>query len=98
MVPLHVLSTNVTSDLICGTLDLVVVSNMNMLRVWDGGMYNPEEYYDYAEGEFCKKEIAPMSSIPTSTYHWCKLAPAWAEERKAVPLLINQTEHHKHSH
>lgn len=39
LVPLHVLPTNVTTDMIADLLQYALDSNMNMIRIWGGGMY-----------------------------------------------------------
>ena len=49
IIPMHILSTNVTDELIKKTMDLAITGRMNMLRVWGGGWYNPDYFYDYAD-------------------------------------------------
>lgn len=39
LVPLHILPTNVSKDMIHDLLKYALESNMNMIRIWGGGMY-----------------------------------------------------------
>ena len=49
IIPFHTLPVNVTADLIAETIDLALDSRMNMLRVWGGGWYMPDAFYDLAD-------------------------------------------------
>jgi hypothetical protein len=49
IIPMNILSTNVTEEMIRKTMDLAITGRMNMLRVWGGGWYNPDYFYDYAD-------------------------------------------------
>jgi beta-mannosidase len=40
VIPLNVIPTNTTPELIMATLQAAVDSNQNMLRVWGGGLYH----------------------------------------------------------
>ena len=44
VIPLNVLPTNSTPELILSTLQAAVDSNQNMLRVWGGGLYHVSAY------------------------------------------------------
>jgi beta-galactosidase/beta-glucuronidase len=49
VIPVNLLSTNTTNEAIEQVMGLAVTSKMNMIRVWGGGLYNPERFYDYAD-------------------------------------------------
>lgn len=46
VIPLNVLPTNTTPELIMATLQAAVDSNQNMLRVWGGGLYHVSNTQD----------------------------------------------------
>ncbi|KAF8058425.1 hypothetical protein HT031_005549 [Scenedesmus sp. PABB004] len=49
VIPMSVLPANVTPALIRSTLRAAVESNQNLLRVWGGGLYHTEEFYDFCD-------------------------------------------------
>jgi hypothetical protein len=49
IIPFHTIPANATPELIASTVDLALDSRMNMLRVWGGGWYMPEQFYDLAD-------------------------------------------------
>ncbi len=49
MIPLDVFSTRVTKSDRKFLIDTAIDSNMNMLRVWGGGMYQTNDFYDYCD-------------------------------------------------
>jgi beta-mannosidase len=46
MIPLHFFQEKVTPELTDQTLESAKKSNMNMLRVWGGGIYQTDEFYN----------------------------------------------------
>ncbi len=46
LIPLHFFQEKVTSELTEQTLETAKKSNMNMLRVWGGGIYQTDEFYN----------------------------------------------------
>ena len=49
LVPLHMIYTGVTREDIVNVLQKAVDANMNMLRVWGGGFYESDEFYDLCD-------------------------------------------------
>eukprot|EP01122_Echinamoeba_exundans_P006537 TRINITY_DN185_c0_g2_i3.p1 TRINITY_DN185_c0_g2~~TRINITY_DN185_c0_g2_i3.p1 ORF type:complete len:606 (-),score=59.78 TRINITY_DN185_c0_g2_i3:53-1870(-) len=49
MIPLHVFTTKETAQEYKIILDSAVAANMNCLRVWGGGRYPPDEFYDLCD-------------------------------------------------
>ena len=49
IIPVNVLSTNTTDEMIERVMGLAVTSKMNMIRVWGGGLYNQDRFFDYAD-------------------------------------------------
>jgi beta-mannosidase len=49
IIPFHTLPVNATPALIRSTLAAAADSRMNMLRVWGGGWYMPDMFYDLAD-------------------------------------------------
>jgi len=49
IIPFHTLPVNATPELIADTVDLALDGHMNMLRVWGGGWYMPDMFYDLAD-------------------------------------------------
>ena len=45
MIPLHFFEEKVKREDISRTIDAAIGANMNMLRVWGGGIYQPNEFY-----------------------------------------------------
>ena len=49
IIPQDVFLPNVTPERYRRLVDIAVESNMNMLRVWGGGIYEADEFYDYCD-------------------------------------------------
>ena len=49
LVPFHMLYTNVTRDDIYDRLKKCKEANMNMIRVWGGGFYESDDFYDICD-------------------------------------------------
>ena len=49
IIPFSTVPVNATRDTIEATLALALDSRMNMLRVWGGGWYMPDAFYDLAD-------------------------------------------------
>jgi hypothetical protein len=49
IIPFHTVPVNATPELIKSTVDLALDGHMNMLRVWGGGWYMPDLFYDIAD-------------------------------------------------
>ncbi|KAF6261504.1 glycoside hydrolase superfamily [Scenedesmus sp. NREL 46B-D3] len=49
VIPLSVLPSNVTAELTHSILQAAVESNQNLLRVWGGGLYHTQEFYDFCD-------------------------------------------------
>ncbi len=49
LVPLHMIYTSVTNEDIRNVLEKCRDANMNMLRVWGGGFYESDEFYDLCD-------------------------------------------------
>jgi len=45
-------------------LELLVEGNQNMIRVWGGGIYEHDTFYDTCDGQF----IPPFQEIGTDCY------------------------------
>lgn len=52
LVPMNILPTNVTKETITDLVDYAVDSNMNMIRIWGGGLY-PVSCLGLASGPKC---------------------------------------------
>jgi beta-mannosidase len=48
-IPMDSLPTRVSSRDRQFVMDTAIASNMNMIRVWGGGMYQTDDFYDYAD-------------------------------------------------
>jgi beta-mannosidase len=48
-IPADALASNITPDSVRGLLQSAVDANMNMLRVWGGGRYEPDWFYDLCD-------------------------------------------------
>eukprot|EP00879_Flechtneria_rotunda_P007346 GHRR01007707.1.p1 GENE.GHRR01007707.1~~GHRR01007707.1.p1 ORF type:complete len:1340 (+),score=540.78 GHRR01007707.1:559-4020(+) len=49
LIPLHILSTAVTAEDVAELLESAAAANMNMIRVWGGGLYQLDGLYDAAD-------------------------------------------------
>jgi hypothetical protein len=49
IIPFSTVPINATRETIAATVDLALDSRMNMLRVWGGGYYMPDAFYDLAD-------------------------------------------------
>ncbi len=49
IIPQDMFLPRVTQDRIENLVDIAVESNMNMLRVWGGGVYESDEFYEYCD-------------------------------------------------
>ena len=48
-IPIDSFESLVTRDIVKEIVDDAVVANMNVLRVWGGGIYQQDYFYDYAD-------------------------------------------------
>lgn len=48
-IPAHVFTSAVTREMIDDILTSAVLANMNMVRVWGGGVYESEDFYDLCD-------------------------------------------------
>eukprot|EP00775_Hariotina_reticulata_P003140 gene3140-3417_t len=49
LIPMTVLPANTTTAIINMTLQAAVDANQNMLRVWGGGLYHPDAFYEFCD-------------------------------------------------
>uniref|UniRef100_A0A383VKX2 beta-mannosidase n=1 Tax=Tetradesmus obliquus TaxID=3088 RepID=A0A383VKX2_TETOB len=49
VIPLSILPSNVTAELTQSILSAAVESHQNLLRVWGGGSYHSQEFYDFCD-------------------------------------------------
>ena len=49
MIPLHFFEERVKKEDISRTIDAAIGANMNMLRVWGGGIYQPNAFYEQCD-------------------------------------------------
>lgn len=50
-IPADSFLTEITPEKYRDWLQLMVDGNQNMVRVWAGGIYEPDEFYDICDGE-----------------------------------------------
>jgi beta-mannosidase len=48
-IPADALGSNITPDSVRGLLQSAALANMNMIRVWGGGRYEPDWFYDFCD-------------------------------------------------
>ncbi len=60
--------TTVTPERYRAWLTLLVKGNQNMVRLWGGGVYEPDAFYDICDGELQKLHDFGCSVANTSTY------------------------------
>ncbi|NVK35332.1 MAG: glycoside hydrolase family 2 protein [Rhodobacteraceae bacterium] len=48
-IPADALPGRITREKTCDLLDSALAANMNMIRIWGGGQYEPDWFYDYCD-------------------------------------------------
>ena len=54
-VPADNMLTTITADRYRAWLELVKAGNQNIIRLWGGGVFEPDLFYDLCDGEFPEK-------------------------------------------
>ena len=90
MIPIHIVASRTTASDLVGMVKASVAANMNMVRVWGGGLYPADAFYDACDeaGVLVWQEfMAACALYPRD--------PAFAEEvRKEVTYQARRLNHH----
>ncbi|MGX7826634.1 glycoside hydrolase family 2 protein [Actinokineospora sp. 24-640] len=82
--------TRVTRERLARRVDQAVAANMNMLRIWGGGIYETEDFYDVCD----ERGVLVWQDFPFSCSSYAEEEPLWSEvEAEARENVARLTPH-----
>ncbi|UVS78143.1 glycoside hydrolase family 2 protein [Actinokineospora sp. UTMC 2448] len=82
--------TRITRERLARRVDQAVAANMNMLRVWGGGIYETEDFYDVCD----ERGVLVWQDFPFACSSYAEEQPLWGEiEAEARENVARLTSH-----
>ncbi len=82
--------TRITRDRLARRVDQAVAANMNMLRIWGGGIYESEDFYDVCD----ERGVLVWQDFPFACAAYAEESPLWEEvEAEAREHVARLTSH-----
>uniref|UniRef100_UPI0031D7E2CA glycoside hydrolase family 2 protein n=1 Tax=Saccharothrix mutabilis TaxID=33921 RepID=UPI0031D7E2CA len=82
--------TRITRDRLARRVDQAVAANMNMLRIWGGGLYESEDFYDVCD----ERGVLVWQDFPFACAAYAEESPLWEEvEAEAREHVARLTPH-----
>ncbi|MEJ2858016.1 MULTISPECIES: glycoside hydrolase family 2 protein [unclassified Saccharothrix] len=82
--------TRITRDRVARRVDQAVAANMNLLRIWGGGLYESEDFYDVCD----ERGVLVWQDFPFACAAYAEESPLWEEvEAEAREHVARLTSH-----
>ncbi|RKT72607.1 beta-mannosidase [Saccharothrix variisporea] len=82
--------TRITRDRLARRVDQAVAANMNLLRIWGGGIYESEDFYDVCD----ERGVLVWQDFPFACAAYAEESPLWEEvEAEAREHVARLTSH-----